>query len=86
MGDFNAVDTSNVALDLFDNGGRRSSIDRRCFSYSYHIPERRSSRDRRVSMDRRSGEDRRACEGQVIDLEARRKSSDRREAWNKRSL
>ena len=30
---------------------RRSGIDRRCFSYAVHIPERRSGRDRRISDD-----------------------------------
>jgi hypothetical protein len=32
---------------------RRSGIERRCFSYVAHIPERRSGTDRRVSDDRR---------------------------------
>jgi hypothetical protein len=36
-----------------DNGGRRSGIDRREFSYLEHIPERRSVRDRRSGIDRR---------------------------------
>jgi hypothetical protein len=36
-----------------DNGGRRSGIDRREFSYSEHIPERRSVSDRRSGIDRR---------------------------------
>jgi hypothetical protein len=35
-----------------DNGGRRSGIDRRTFSYHAHIPERRK-RDRRSAKDRR---------------------------------
>ena len=30
----------------------RSGIDRRQFSYSYHIPERRSGKDRRRGSDR----------------------------------
>ena len=53
-------------LGLQDNGGRRLNIDRRQFSYTNHIPDRRSSKDRRSSMDRRSvreqrsGQDRRA--------------------------
>lgn len=38
---------------LLDNGGRRSGIDRRKFSYSVHVPERRSSIDRRRGLDRR---------------------------------
>ncbi|HDM10207.1 MAG TPA: hypothetical protein ENF92_06795 [Desulfobacteraceae bacterium] len=43
-----------------DKGGRRSGIDRREFSYSSHIPERRSGRERRSGKDRRSGFDRRS--------------------------
>lgn len=39
---------------LLDNGGRRSRIDRRRFSYAVHIPERRSSIDRRKGLDRRN--------------------------------
>ncbi len=42
-----------------DNGGRRSSIDRRQFSYSSHIPERRATEEQRSGLDRRSGADRR---------------------------
>ena len=36
-----------------DNGGRRSGIERRQFSYNTHIPERRSGKDRRSGLDRR---------------------------------
>jgi hypothetical protein len=38
---------------LTDNGDRRIGFDRRCFSYSLHIPERRSRNDRRVNDNRR---------------------------------
>jgi hypothetical protein len=38
---------------LPDNGGRRSGIERRQFSYSFHIPERISVKDRRSRHDRR---------------------------------
>jgi hypothetical protein len=38
---------------LIDNGGRRRGGDRRCFSYSNHLPERRSGGDRRSGRDRR---------------------------------
>jgi hypothetical protein len=41
---------SNV---LTDNGGRRSGIERREFTYDQHIPERRSGKDRRSELDRR---------------------------------
>jgi len=36
-----------------DNGGRRLGIDRRQFSYTMHIPERRSGKERRSGLDRR---------------------------------
>ncbi len=35
-------------------------FERRRFSYTSHIPERRSQRDRRTGMDRRSGLERRS--------------------------
>ena len=36
-----------------DNGGRRSGGDRRKYSYTLYIPERRSGKDRRDGNDRR---------------------------------
>jgi hypothetical protein len=36
-----------------DNGGRRSGGDRRTYSYTLHVPERRSGDERRESEDRR---------------------------------
>ncbi len=36
-----------------DNGGRRSGGDRRNYSYTLHIPERRKGKDRRSGYDRR---------------------------------
>ena len=44
---------------IIDRGGRRSGVELRQFSYSDHIPERRSNQDRRCGPDRRSGLDRR---------------------------
>ncbi|MBW2514488.1 MAG: hypothetical protein JRE21_07950 [Deltaproteobacteria bacterium] len=38
---------------FIDNGGRRSGVDRRVFSYAVHIPERRMTVDRRLGSDRR---------------------------------
>jgi hypothetical protein len=38
---------------LPDNGGRRSGIDRGQLSYTAHIPERRSGKERRSGYDRR---------------------------------
>jgi len=41
-------------LLLKDNGGRRSGLDRRQFTYAVHIPERRSGKERRSGVDRRA--------------------------------
>ena len=38
---------------LHDIGGRRLEIDRRQFSYSIHVPERRSGKERRSGFDGR---------------------------------
>ena len=40
-------------LIILDNGGRRSGGDRRNYSYTLHIPERRNGPDRRNGTDRR---------------------------------
>ena len=40
-------------LIILDNGRRRSGGDRRNYSYTLHIPERRSGEDRRNGIDRR---------------------------------
>jgi len=40
-------------LKLKDNGGRRTVNDRRQFSYTMYIPERRNTADRRSGKDRR---------------------------------
>ena len=52
-----ADNTWRFWLSLSDNGGRRSGLDRRLFSSSKHIPERRSGNDRRARIDRRQGID-----------------------------
>jgi hypothetical protein len=43
-----------VQTSLLDNGGRRLGVDRREFSYTLHIPERRQDEDRRTGPDRRN--------------------------------
>ena len=48
--------TGSVILERLislDNGGRRCNGDRRCYSYTLHIPERRNGKDRRSGLDRR---------------------------------
>jgi hypothetical protein len=42
-----------MALSTKDNRGRRLGTDRREFSYTIHIPERRSGKERRSGLDRR---------------------------------
>ena len=53
-----------MAILLIDNGGRRLGVDRRLFSYTSHIPDRRRGHDRRTGLDRRDHIDRR--NGEVI--------------------
>jgi hypothetical protein len=63
------------------NRRRRSGLDRRYFSYSDHIPERRSGNDRRSMLDRRTGSDRRLERTYIINmLDDKRIGSDRRSA------
>ena len=38
---------------IADTGGRRLGIDRRQFSYYFHVPERRSGEEGRSGFDRR---------------------------------
>ena len=40
--------------EIIDNGRRCSGVDRRQFSYDFHIPKRRSGLDRRSGIDRRN--------------------------------
>ncbi|MCK5506356.1 MAG: hypothetical protein KAJ10_14425 [Thermodesulfovibrionia bacterium] len=51
---------SEMIIALVDNGGRRLGIDRRQFSYTSHIPNRRLDEDRRIETDRRRDVDRRS--------------------------
>lgn len=55
---------SDVVNKMIDNGGRRLGYDRREFTYSGHIPERRATSDRRNGGDRRNGRDRREVQVQ----------------------
>jgi hypothetical protein len=68
------VSYSVETLEIRDNGGRRSGIDRRCYSYAGHIPERRSGSDRRKPEDRRQ-------KVKVIEFGSEQRSSEKRKAW-----
>ena len=48
---FDVADSEDRTI-LRDNGDRRVGVDRRIFSYSLYIPERRSLNDRRKSDNR----------------------------------
>ena len=81
-----------IALTLIDNGGRRSGIDRRQFLYTFHIPEKRSDKDRRSNMEQRSGMDQRSDidrrGGKVIEMKLgknRRERQDRRICLERRA-
>ena len=73
------VSKSTDNLRLTNNGERRSGIDRRQFSYTDHIPERRAGEDRRSGLERRCGRDRRVTVEAIAGME-RRRGSDRRGA------
>ena len=72
-----------VALALIDNGGRRFGSDRRKFSYTAHIPNKRTIEDRRSGIDRRNGSNRRS--GQIISKKIQRADNDLREGIDRRS-
>ena len=74
------VSNSPVELKFRDNGGRRSGVDRRQFSYTGHIPERRAGEDRRSRVDRRYGEDRRNGNDKTVEIN-RRSGLERRAAF-----
>ena len=70
---------ASAGLVIIDYGGRRLGIDRRQFSYTEHIPARRSNKDRRSKLERRNGLDRRTIKDsmKIIKLSGR-KNKDRR--------
>ena len=86
------MNSASFAMALIDNGGRRLGVDSRQFSYTDHIPdrrtdnERRSGIDRRSGLDRRSGKDRRSGEVTKIKIaEDKRKGKDRRNSLERRA-
>ena len=44
-----------MGIFIKNNADRRSGIERRVFSYTLHIPERRLGKERRDGLERRSG-------------------------------
>lgn len=80
-----------TVFSVKDNWGRRSGIDRRRFSYSDHVPERRIGVERRSGEERRSSEDRRCNQERrqetfLIDFRDRRIGMDRRFGTDRRDF
>ena len=78
-----------MALYLIDNGGRRTGIKRREFSYTNHLPNGRTKKERRNGVDRRSGLERRKDKnrrsGMIIFKKIQRPENDLREGTDRRS-
>ena len=78
-----------MTLYLIDNGGRRTGIKRREFSYTNHLPNERSEKDRRSGVERRSGLERRKNKdrrnGMIIFKKIQRPENDLREGIDRRS-
>jgi len=80
---------TNIVSELIDNGGRRIGLKRREFSYTNHLPNGRSEKDRRSGVDRRSGlgrrkdKDRRS--GKITFKKIQRPENDLREGIDRRN-
>ena len=77
-----------MPLGLIDTGGRRTGIDRRDFSYTNYLPNRRVEEDRRsgvdcrIGLERRNDSDRRI--GKTIFKNIQRPENDLREGADRR--
>ena len=80
---------TDITSELKDNGGRRIGVKRREFSYTNHLPNGRSEKDRRSGADRRSGLERRQGtdrrSDEVIFKKIQRPENDLREGIARRS-
>jgi len=80
---------TNITSELIDNGGRRIGLKRREFSYTNHLPNGRSEKDRRSGVDRRSGlerrKDRDRRNGMIIVKKIQRPENDLREGIDRRT-
>jgi len=78
-----------MPLGLIDTGGRRTGIDRRDFSYTNYLPNRRVEENRRNGLDRRSGLERRndldSRSGKTIFKKIQRPENDLREGTDRRN-
>ncbi len=80
---------AEIKMVLKDNGGRRLGIENREFSYTNHVPNRRTQWDRRSGVDRRGGLERRQGtdrrSGEVIFKKIQRPENDLREGIDRRN-
>ena len=80
---------TNIVSELIDNGGRLIGVKRREFSYTNHLPNGRSEKDRRSGVDRRTGlgrrKDRDRRSGKIIFKKIQRPENDLREGIKRRS-
>ncbi len=80
---------AEIKMVLRDNGGRRLEIESREFSYTNHVPNRRTKEDRRSGVDRRGGLERRQGidrrSGEIIFKKILRLENDLRERIDRRS-
>jgi hypothetical protein len=82
-GGLDSMTSSRIRWELTDNRGRRTGTDRRYFSYSCHIPERRCGKDRRSYKDKRTGSDIGLIESQLIStLDEKGEGIDSISTWN----
>ena len=83
------MNIAEIKMVLRDNGGRRLGINSREFSYTNHVPNRRTQEDRRSGIDRRCGLERRQGidrrSGEIIFKKILRLENDLREGIDRRS-
>ena len=83
------MNIAEIKMVLRDNGGRRLGINSREFSYTNHVPNRRTQEDRRSGIDRRCGLERRQGidrrSGEIIFKKILRLENDLRERIDRRS-
>lgn len=83
------MSVKNIESELIDNGGRRIGAKRREFSYTDHVPNERSEKERRNGVDRRSGLKRRKDKDRrsekIIFKKIQRPENDLREGIKRRS-
>ena len=70
-------------MEIKDNSGRRSGVDRRQAAIPINFPDRRSDQERRRGVERRSGDDRRNQGGfrNLVGLDRRRSATKFTHLW-----